>query len=340
MSSRKLTCGLIGAGRIGRMHAEHLVHRIPRADLVMITDVAADAAQECANSLEVCRVSDDYHDLLGESDIDAVLICSSTSTHAQIIEDAAAAGKHIFCEKPIDFDLQRTDRALSAVRAAGVMLQIGFNRRFDANFRRVRAAIDDGEIGSPQLLHITSRDPAPPPIEYVRQSGGIFLDMSIHDFDMARYILAREVEVVQAVGRVLIEPAIGDAGDYDTAVVILQFDGGILATIENSRQAVYGYDQRAEVLGSDGAIATGNVFANTATVQRRESVYRDLPLKFFLDRYVESYVEEIGQFVDAVLKGSPVPVTGADGRAPIVIGKAALLSAQENRPVRIDEIDV
>jgi len=339
METETLRCGLIGAGRIGRLHADHLAHRIRRASLEMVTDVAVDAARQCAESCGVRRFSANYHDLLSSPDIDAVLICSSTDTHAEMIEAAAAAGKQIFCEKPIDFDLQRIDRALAAVEKAGVLLQIGFNRRFDSNFRRVRDALLSGEIGKPHLLHIVSRDPAPPPIEYVKKSGGIFLDMTIHDFDMARFLLGREVEEVYATGRVQIDGAIGEAGDYDTAVIMLNFADGIVATIENSRQAVYGYDQRVEAFGAGGSISVGNNYPNTATIRGEQAVCRDLPLNFFIDRYLESYVEELRQFVEAALAGSPAPVSGADGRIPVVIGKAAKLSAQQNRPVRLDEID-
>lgn len=339
MASETLRLGLIGAGRIGRVHAENLTARIPAADLLAVADVSDEAAQECARRYRIPQAVADYRALLEDPDIDAVVICSATDTHAPIIEEAAQAGKQIFCEKPIARDLRAIDRALEAVDRAGVKLQIGFNRRFDSNFRRVRQAIEQGEIGQPQLLHIISRDPAPPSAAYVKVSGGIFLDMTIHDFDMARFLIGSEVEEVYTAGGVLIDPAIGAAGDLDTALVVLKFASGVTGTIDNSRRAVYGYDQRVEVLGSAGSIATGNNYPNTAVVSDGRSVRRDLPLNFFMDRYTESFVSEMEAFVDAVLRGKPVPVTGLDGRAPVVIGLAARKSYDENRPVRVSEVD-
>ncbi len=340
MQTDKLRTGLVGAGRIGRLHAEHLSHRVRRAELAMIADISEEAARRCALECRAgsARVTADYRELVADAAIDAVVICSSTDTHARIIEDAAAAGKHIFCEKPIDHDLETLDGALAAVESAGVCFQVGFNRRFDAEYRRVREAVTSGEIGEPHLLHIFSRDPAPPPIEYVRRSGGLFLDMTIHDFDMARFLIGREVEEVYAAGGVRVDPAIGEAGDLDTAMVLLKFAGGVIGAIDNSRRAVYGYDQRVEVFGSGGSIRTENRSPNTVTVCGETSVRRDLPLNFFLDRYVDSYLEEMQQFVDAVLDGTAPPVDGRDGRAPVVMAKAARRSYEENRPVRVSEI--
>ena len=339
MASDRLTLGLIGTGRIGRLHAEYLSFRIPQANLVMVSDIVEKSAQQCADHCRVAHVSSDYHDILDNPDIGAVVICSSTDTHSRIIEEAAAAGKHIFCEKPIDHDLAKIDKALSAVKKAGVILQIGFNRRFDANHRRVRQAVANGEIGQPHLLHIISRDPSPPPIEYIKGSGGIFLDMTIHDFDMARYLIGSEVEEIYATGGVRIDKAIGKAGDLDTVLVVLKFANGVIGTIDNSRQAVYGYDQRVEVFGSGGSIGTGNNFPNTAVIQGKDTIYRDKPLNFFMERYTDSYLEEMRQFLDAVLCSKPSPVGGIDGRIPVVMGKAAQISYKENRPVRLDEVE-
>lgn len=339
MTSDILTLGLIGAGRIGRLHAEHLSYRIPQANLMMVSDIVEAAAHRCAEQCRIAQESSDYKDILNHPDIEAIVICSSTDTHAQIIKEAAAAGKHIFCEKPIDHDLGKIDRALAAVEKAGVLLQVGFNRRFDANYRRVREAVANGEIGEPHLMHIISRDPAPPPIEYIKVSGGIFLDMTIHDFDMARYLIGSEVEEIYAAGAVRIDPAIGEVGDLDTVLTTLKFVNGVIATIDNSRQAVYGYDQRVEVFGSMGSISTGNNFPNTATVQGKDTIYRDQPLNFFMERYIDSYLEEMTQFVDAVLCGTPSPVPGIDGRIPVVMGLAAKKSYEENRPVRLAEVE-
>jgi len=339
MNTTTLNIGLIGAGRIGRLHAEHLAHRIPAASLLMVADIIEDAARQCATQHGIPHAVRDYHAILDNSHIEAVVICSATDTHAQIIEEAAQAGKHIFCEKPIDFNLTKIDRALAAVEQANVKLQVGFNRRFDANYRRVRQAVEQGEIGQPHLLHIISRDPAPPPIEYIKVSGGIFLDMTIHDFDMARFLIGSEVEDVYTAAGVMVDPAIGAAGDLDTALVLLKFANGVIGTIDNSRRAVYGYDQRVEVFGSEGAISIGNNYPNTATISNAKSVHRDLPLHFFMERYTESYLAEMEAFVDAVLNDKPTPVTGLDGRIPVVMGLAARRSYDENRPVRLDEVE-
>jgi myo-inositol 2-dehydrogenase/D-chiro-inositol 1-dehydrogenase len=331
--------GLIGAGRIGTLHAGHLAYRIPGVDLVAVADVAIEAAQACAARFDVPRFSGDYHDFLQDDEIDAVVICSSTDTHAQIIGEAAEAGKQIFCEKPIDFDLERIDRALQAVADAGVKLQIGFNRRFDPNFRRVREAVAAGQVGVPHILRITSRDPAPPPLSYIQVSGGIFLDMTIHDFDMARYLMGSEVEEVYAAGNVLVDPAIGEAGDVDTAVVTLRFANGAIGTIDNSRQAVYGYDQRVEVFGSGGMICAGNETADRTVLSDAQGVHAALPLYFFVERYTAAYIAEMTAFVEAVQQDTPPPVSGLDGRAPVVIAYAAARSMKEGRPVRLDEVD-
>jgi len=335
----EIRVGLIGAGRIGRVHAENLAYRIPEADLVAVSDIFAEAAHKLAAELSMPAAYEDHRRILEDNRIDAVLICSSTDTHAQLIEEAAQAGKQIFCEKPIALDLQKIDRALAEVDRAGVKLMIGFNRRFDPNFRRVREIVAAGEIGQPQILRITSRDPAPPPIEYVKVSGGIFVDMTIHDFDMARYLMGSEVEAIYAAGGVLVDPAIGEAGDVDTAVTTLHFASGALGIIDNSRQAVYGYDQRVEVFGSAGCVTADNNYPNTAHVSDAQRVHRDLPLNFFMERYTESYVAEIGAFVRCILDNTPPPVTGIDGRIPVVMGFAAKKSVEEGRPVRLEEME-
>jgi myo-inositol 2-dehydrogenase/D-chiro-inositol 1-dehydrogenase len=339
MPADSLNIGVIGAGRIGRVHAENLTARIPAADVLMVADVSEEAARQCAQRYGIPQAVGDPQTLLENPDIEAVVICSATHTHAQFIEAAAQAGKHIFCEKPIALDLATIDRALAAVERTGVKLQIGFNRRFDPNYRRVRQAIEQGEIGQPWLLHIISRDPAPPPVEYIKTSGGLFLDMTIHDFDMARFLIGSEVEEVYATAGVLVDPAIGAAGDVDTAVVMLQFANGVIGTIDNSRQAIFGYDQRVELLGSAGAIRIDNNYPNTAVISTQQSVHRDLPLHFFMDRYTQSFVVEMAAFIDAVLHDTPVPVTGHDGRVPVVMGLAARKSYAEKRPVRLREVE-
>lgn len=336
--TESLNIGLIGAGRIGQVHAATLTYRIPSARLLAVADVNLAAAQATAVRFGIPSATDDAQALLNHPEIDAVLICSVTATHAPYIEAAAAAGKHIFCEKPIALNLAQIDRALAAVQRAGVKLQVGFNRRFDANFGRVRQAIVSGEIGQPALLHIISRDPGPPPIEYIKGSGGMFMDMTIHDFDMARFLIGAEVEEIYVQAAVTVDPAIGEAGDVDTAVIMLKFANGVIGTIDNCRRASYGYDQRVEVLGSLGAVATANNYPNSAVISDGASVRRDLPLNFFMDRYTESFANEITAFVDAILHGQPTLVTGLDGRAPVVMGLAAWQSAREGRPVKLSEI--
>ena len=335
----KLEIGIIGAGRIGRLHAKNLAYRIPEANPVAVSDIFVEAAEKLAAELHIPAAYQDHRRILEDESIDAVLICSSTDTHAQLMEEAALAGKQIFCEKPIALDLERIDRALATVEEAGVKLQIGFNRRFDPNFRRVQELVEAGEIGQPHLLRITSRDPEPPPAEYVRVSGGIFLDMTIHDFDMARFLIGSEVEEIYAAGEVLVDPAIGEAGDIDTAVITLRFANGALGTIDNSRKAVYGYDQRVEVFGSGGMVTVANNTLDKAVVSDAQGVHGPLPLFFFVERYTEAYVAEMSEFVDCVLNDTEPLVGGRDGRIPVVMGYAAKKSYAEKRPVKLTEVD-
>ncbi len=335
----RVNFGIIGAGRIGKIHAETLAFRLPEAAPIAVADLNRAEAEMVAKRCGIPRIADSAEDIFADPHIDAVLICSSTDTHADLIVKAAEAGKHIFCEKPIDHNLARIDWTLAAVERAGVKLQVGFNRRFDANFRRVRDAIASGEIGKPRLLHIVSRDPAPPPIAYVKVSGGMFLDMTIHDFDMARFLVGEEVREIYTAGGVMVDPRIGEAGDLDTALIVLRFEGGAIGTIDNSRQAAYGYDQRVEVLGSDGAVSTGNCYPNQATISTAACVRRDLPLNFFMERYTESFTSELRAFVEAVAENKPVPVTGSDARVPVLMALAARKSYDEHRPVRLEEIE-
>jgi myo-inositol 2-dehydrogenase/D-chiro-inositol 1-dehydrogenase len=338
LSTKQLNVGIIGAGRIGKVHAETVAFRLPEARILAIADVNREAAQAVAARCGIPTVTESSADILANSAIEAVLICSSTPTHADLIVQAAQAGKHIFCEKPIAHSLTQIDRALAAVERAGVKLQIGFNRRFDANFARVRHAVVSGEIGTPRLMHIVSRDPAPPPISYVRVSGGMFMDMTIHDFDMARFLIGDEVEEVYTAGAVMVDPQIGAAGDLDTALIVLRFKNGVIGTIDNSRQAAYGYDQRVEILGSRGSIATANCYPNQAVVSTATEVRQDLPLNFFMDRYTESFASEVRAFVQAVREDKPTPVAGVDGLLAVIIGLAARKSYDEHRPVRLDEV--
>ncbi len=337
-SSTKVTVGIIGAGRIGSLHAEHLSQRIPGARVLAVSDIRLDAAQRCAYACDIPIVNEDPQSIFENSDIEAVIICSSTDTHAELMIQGAAAGKHIFCEKPIDLDLGQIDEALKAVEGAGVKLMVGFNRRFDHNFRRIRDVVRGGSIGTPHLFHIISRDPSPPPIDYIKVSGGIFLDMTIHDFDMARYLMDCEMEELFVTGGVMVDPAIGAAGDIDTAMIVMRFENGAIGTIDNSRQSVYGYDQRVEVFGSGGAVRTENDYPNMIQISDATSVHQDLPLHFFMDRYTEAYIEEMRTFIHCVSENSAPPVSGQDGRMAMLMGYAAQRSYDEHRPVTLTEI--
>src|SRR6266581_8002918 len=338
MINRTLNVGVIGCGRIGRIHAENLATRIPGARVASLADVAGAAAKEVAGQLHVTQATTDYRELLADPAVDAVAICSSTDTHSRIIQEAAAAGKHIFCEKPIDYDLARIHAALSAVEKAGVKLQIGFNRRFDPSFAKVRELVTQGAIGQPHIIRITSRDPEPPSLEYIKVSGGIFLDMTIHDFDMVRFLSGSEAEEVYAIGEALIDPAIRQAGDVDTAVVTMRLKSGALATIDNSFKADYGYDQRVEVFGSKGSASAGNHAPDQHVLMDAAGVHQAKPLYFFLERYTEAYVLEMRAFVEAVLNKQPPPVTGIDGLQAVIMGLAATRSLREGRPVKLSEI--
>ena len=319
----KINLGIIGTGRIGRLHARNLKYLIPGAQVLGVVDILEKSAHEVASQLDIPVVGKDYRVLLDNKNINAVVICSSTDTHAQIISEAAQAGKHIFCEKPIALELDKIDQALAAVKKAGVKLQVGFNRRFDPSFKKAKELVTKGAIGIPHLVKITSRDPEPPPISYVKVSGGIFLDMTIHDFDMARYLLGQEVVELMAVGSCLVDPAIGNAGDIDTAIVMLKYEKGAWGTIDNSRKAVYGYDQRIEVFGSEGCITVGNPKQTEVVVSNAEDIKTDKPLFFFVERYREAYLAEMEEFIKCIQKDQEPPVGGWDGKIAVEMGYAA-----------------
>ena len=334
----KIGVGVIGAGRIGKLHIEHLAQNIPEAELVTICSLNPSDIESFAEQFNVPKVTTDYNTLLVDPQIDAVLVTAPTNTHVEISQAAAKAGKHIFCEKPIAFDLEQIDETLAIVEKAGVKFQVGFNRRFDASFKRVREAVASGEIGEPHIMRITSRDPAPPPIEYVKVSGGIFLDMTIHDFDMARYLIGDEVVEVYATGGVRVDPKIGEAGDIDTTVITLRFQNGVIGTIDNSREAVYGYDQRVEVFGSKGMVTAANPLTDTVTFSGSEGSRAASPPYFFVERYQPAFLAELQAFFACIQEDTLPAVTGADGRAPVVMGFAALKSLRENRPILLSEI--
>ncbi len=333
-----LNVGIIGAGRIGSLHAKSITYSVPSAKILGITDVNKTGLSEIAATLGIEKIYSDYKEMLSDKDIDAVLICSSTDTHADIAIDAANAGKHIFCEKPVDLTPDKVQAVIAAVKKAGVKLQVGFNRRFDHNFASVKSMVDSGKVGDVHVIKITSRDPAPPPAKYSAVSGGMFLDMTIHDFDMARFLANSEVTELFASAACLVDPEIGRAGDVDTAIISLKFENGALGVIDNSRRAAYGYDQRIEVFGSKGAAVASNDTATTVEFMGDEGVVSDKPLYFFLERYMQSFRDEMLQFVDAVNNDTATPTTGEDGLNSLLIALAAKKSVAEGRPVRICEM--
>lgn len=335
---KMLRIGVIGAGRIGKLHASNLVNRVPNAKVEAISDVNFKAAQELAAKLGVTKVYDDYEKILNDKDVDAVFICASTDMHSPISVAAAKAGKHIFCEKPIDHDLGKIEKVLDEVKKAGVKYQVGFNRRFDRNFKHVRDVVKDGAVGDVHIVKVTSRDPEAPPLSYVKLSGGIFVDMTIHDFDMVRYLTGSEVTEVSVFGAGLVNPDIIKEGDVDTCIIMLRFKNGALGVIDNSRQAVYGYDQRIEVFGSKGCITADNEKANNTVLYTKEAVTSEKPLWFFLERYNEAFVEEVRGFVDACLNNGETLVGAYDGLQPVKIAIAAKKSWElGGAPVKVED---
>ncbi|OON42924.1 inositol 2-dehydrogenase [Klebsiella pneumoniae] len=329
-----LKIGIIGAGRIGKLHVDNL-QLMPQVKIKAVSDVVIGHLEKWAQDKGISTLTTNYQDLLADPEIDAVFICSPTNTHAQIIKEAALAKKHIFCEKPVSFSVEETLEALEVVKEQWVSLQVGFNRRFDRNFRKVYDLIQQGEVGQPHILKITSRDPQPPSIEYVRSSGGLFMDMMINDFDMARYVMNSEVVEVFAYGTTLIDPSIQEVNDVDTAIVTLKFANGALGVIDNSRQAVYGYDQRVEVFGEKGAVAADNCCPTTVQVSKTEGIVKDKPLYFFLERYTQAYIEEVTQFTKSIIEGQAVICSGNDGLQAERIAKAAKESLLTGKPVQI-----
>jgi len=319
-----------GAGRIGHIHADNL-SRHPDAELVYVVDVVADAAAALADRYGARSVSPDQ--ALADASIDAVVIASSTDTHADLVEAAARAGKAIFCEKPIDLSAQRVDDCLRVVDDCGVPLFVGFNRRFDPSFAALKDRIDDGDIGDVEIVSITSRDPGLPPISYLETSGGMFRDMMIHDLDMARWLMGEEPVQVFAYGGCLVDPAVAEVGDVDTAVVVLKTASGRMAQINNSRRAVYGYDQRVEVLGSLGMVRAENRTPTAVEVATEQATRVDNPLHFFLERYTDAYRLELAAFIDAVRAGRNPAPGGEDGRIGLRLADAALQSHLSGQPV-------
>lgn len=335
-----LKIGIIGAGRIGKVHLESISYHVKNATVTAMADpFMNEETEKLIRSYGVSKVTKDYKDILNDKDIDAVLVCSSTDTHAAISIEAINAGKHVFCEKPVDHSIEKIQAVADALKEhPDIKFQVGFNRRFDHNFAAIHKAYDDGKIGEAHILKITSRDPEPPNPAYIKVSGGIFLDMTIHDFDMACFLTDSDVEELYVNSAVLVDPAIGEQGDVDTAIITMKMANGALAVIDNSRKAAYGYDQRAELFGSKGMVATSNDTVSSAVISNADGVTGEKPLFFFLERYMGSFSEEMRQFTEAVINDTDVPVGIHAGLQSVKIGLAARKSVEEHRPVKISEI--
>jgi len=334
-----VTVGIIGAGRIGKVHTTSICNLVKNGKIKTIADpFMNEETENWAKGMGVPNTTKDYKGILADPEIDAVLICSSTNTHSPISVEAIKAGKHVFCEKPIDHDIEKIKEVIEALKGSKIKYQVGFNRRFDHNFEAVRNAVAAGKIGEPHIIKVTSRDPEPPSAEYAAVSGGMFLDMTIHDFDMVRYLAGCDAEEIYVQSAVLVDPAIGEAGDVDTAVITLKMENGSIAVIDNSRKAAYGYDQRAEVFGSKGMVATSNDTESSAVLSTADGVTGEKPLYFFLERYMQSFAKEVNCFIEAIENDTDTPLGVVDGLKPVLMGIAAKKSVQEHRPVRISEI--
>ena len=333
----KVKIGILGLGRIGKIHLQNIVTKIDNAEVVAAMNPSLEG-QAFARKFNVQNVSSDPNIVFDNPDIDAVMICSPSPTHADYILKAAESGKSIFCEKPLDLSLNKIQEIITTTKKHNVPLMVAFNQRFDPDFYKVKTMVEEGKIGELRTIKITSRDPAPPPINYIKSSGGMFLDMTVHDFDMSRYIADSEVKEVFAQGRNLVDPAIGEAGDIDSGIVLLAFENGVTAVIENSRQASYGYDQRLEAFGSKGMIQANNSMKDTHRFWDESGSHQSRLLDFFIDRYQESYLNETNVFIQSLSKGTTPQVTGEDGLKATLIALAANKSMKENRPVKTSEI--
>lgn len=337
MTDKEFGVAILGAGRIGMLHAENIMTAVPGLALKMIADPVPEAIDAARERFGV-EVEEDWRVAVQDSDVEAVIICSPTDHHAEQIKEAAAAGKHIFCEKPIDRKLESIDELLGYVEEQGVKFQTGFNRRFDRNFAALQSRIDDGEIGDLWMLKVASRDPELPPLSYLQGSGGLFFDMAIHDFDMVRFLAGAEIQEVAACGSALVSEETEEAGDVDTALTTVRFGNGLLALIDNCRQAAYGYDQRVEALGRNGMLMADNERTDTVTFANSSGFHRKPLPHFFLERYSDAYVRELETFRDA-LEGAPVAVSGFDGRQAVLAAIAADKSLRERRTVMLQEVE-
>ncbi len=323
-----LKIGLLGAGRIGKVHAKSIAVN-PDSKLVAVSDIDTASAEKLAAEHGIAAKTNE--EIIADPSIDAVLVATSTDTHSDLIEAAVAEGKAVLSEKPVDLSLERALKCLKAVEKSGKPVMVGFNRRFDPHFSTLKTAFDAGEIGKGELLSVTSFDPAPPPVSYVKVSGGLFRDMMIHDFDMACWIMGSAPEMVTAVGSAIVDPEIGAAGDVDTAVVTLKFADGRIAVIKNSRRAAYGYDQRLELLGSEGLLSAANVLENNVEKITRDGALSAKPEHFFLERYMRAYIREWTDFVNAIKAGTAMPVPLSEGVRALAVAEAATLSAKSGK---------
>ena len=329
--------GIVGLGRIGTVHLKNLSNQIDNIEVVAVV-TPSEEAQQYAKEKHIPIVTDKFEEIANNDEIDAVFICSPSPTHAEYILQATQAGKAVFCEKPLDLSIEKIEEILAEVNKSKQPLMVAFNQRFDPNFAKIKETIEEGRLGKLRMVKITSRDPTPPPAHYVKSSGGLFLDMTIHDFDMARFIVGSEVKEVYAKGHCLIDPAIGEAGDIDTGIVVLTFENNVTAIIENSREACYGYDQRLEVFGDKGMAQANHKQKDQVQILDTHGVHAARPLDFFMDRYFESYLNEANAFIEALHENKEMPVKGEDGLKATKIALAANLSMKENRPVLLSEI--
>lgn len=333
----KIKILIIGLGRIGKIHLANLQAK-GEVEIVGICD-PTDEAKVFSNKAGFTFYQKDFTDIASEVETDAIVICSPTDTHAKYVSIAAKKGIDVFCEKPLDLSLQKVKRILKIVNESKIKLMLGFNRRFDSEFQSVKEKIVNGHIGDIHTIKITSRDPSPPPINYIKSSGGMFLDMTIHDFDMIRYLTNKEIVEVYAKGNALVNPEIAKAGDIDTAIINLTFEDGSMAVIDNCRKAVYGYDQRVEVFGSKGMVQSKNKFDKYTLTYSENGVTSALPQHFFLERYADAYKKEIDHFIDCIRHKKTPEVSGFDGLMSLVLGLCAKESLNCNKPVLVSEID-
>lgn len=335
---KQVNIALIGMGRIGKVHFRNIEQHLPEARIAAVADPFFDGSLH--EKYDHILFSKNADEVIALPEVDAVLICTPTSSHADLIEKGIRNGKHIFCEKPMDLSLERTVVLSSMADDAGIKLMLGFNRRFDPDFMEAHKSVRAGAVGDVQVVKITSRDPGLPPIDYIKHSGGLFMDMAIHDFDMARYIMGKEVVEVFARGLNIIDKAVGEAGDIDTALTTLIFEDGTYAVIDNSRKAVYGYDQRLEIFGNGGMIRVENNLHNRNVIYNEKGIHHALPLDFFMDRYFHSYLNEMKLFVEALKNNKPMPVGGTDALKATQIAYAAKMSVELGRSVKLSEVSV